>query len=167
MKNPKITHSSNIYGNYWRSFWQQIARMVPLKCHTKCHLSSIMEIKASVLATSLAEVFLHPHLQQYQNQKWSIYKELPCRPSSTDWMLLLLKIISTIQPKMEQKWYAREKEKKALDKKGLSAKEIYRHNNKTNKTNLHHNRIGNLLAKGFIGVSTKIGCKMRNSNNCL
>ncbi len=51
------------------------------------------------------------------------------------------------------KWYSVEKEKTALGKKRLSAEEVCRYINKTYKTNLHHKRIGNLVAKGFIGVT--------------
>ncbi len=51
------------------------------------------------------------------------------------------------------KWYAAEKEKKAQGKKGLSAEEVCKNVNETYKTNLHQKRIGNLVTKGYIGVT--------------
>ncbi len=51
------------------------------------------------------------------------------------------------------KWYAAEKEEKAHGKKGLLAEEVCKRVNKTYDTNLHQKRIGNLVTKGYIGIT--------------
>ncbi len=58
------------------------------------------------------------------------------------------------------KWYAAEKKKKKQGKKVLSAEEVCKHVNKIYETNIHHKKIGNLVNKGFIGVTPpKLGTK--------
>ncbi len=67
MTKPTIAHSSNVFGNYQKLF----KLTTPITTPLKFHLSSMMEIKAPLLVTSLMLAILHPppHRHQYQNQK--------------------------------------------------------------------------------------------------
>ncbi len=64
------------------------------------------------------------------------------------------------------KWYTAEKKTKKQGEKGLSDEEVCKCVNKIYETNIHHKKIGNLVTKGFIGVTPpKPGAKCKRTNS--